>query len=65
MSSAAYSFTLRRFSNKIHVRRVQRKRRKHRKSNDFRSHQTETTITSHHLFNSNLIQQKSTPQKRE
>jgi len=65
MSTATHNFTLKKFSNKVHIRRIPRKRRKHRKSNDFRSCQTGTTVTSHHLFNSKLTEQKSTPQKSE
>ena len=65
MSTATHNFTLKKFSNKVHIRRIPRKRRKHRKSNDFRSCQTGTTVTSHHLFNSNLTEQKSTPQRNE
>ena len=65
MSTATHNFTLKKFSNKVHVYRVSRKRRKHRKSNDFRSCQTGTTVTSHHLFNSKLTEQKSTSQQNE
>jgi len=65
MSTTMHSYTLKKSSNKVHIRRISRKRRKHRKSNDFRSCKTETTLTSQRLFNSNLIQQKSTLQKRE
>ena len=65
MSTTMHSYTLKKSSNKVHIRRISRKRRKHRKSNDFRSCKTETTVTSHHLFNSKLTEQKSTPQKSE
>ena len=65
MSTTMHSYTLKKFSNKVHIRRIPRKRRKHRKSNDFRSCKTETTITSQRLFNSKLIQPKSTPQPSE
>ena len=65
MSTTMHSYTLKKSSNKVHIRRIPRKRRKHRKSDDFRSCQTGTTVTSHHLFNSKLTEQKSTPQKSE